>query len=165
MYRYACASHKQLECSGDNIHHVQSCFLECSGVHRSLGVHHSKVRSLTLDAWEPEIIKVMAELGNAIVNKVYEANVSPNFIRATPNCDRQVKKFFSMPTIDPFDHHAFPIKIPFRVIFPGNALRVTYILDVRTPHYTCPLFDRFYLHLSQKIFWACQHRCFDGGLN
>jgi GTPase-activating protein that regulates ARFs (ADP-ribosylation factors), involved in ARF-mediated vesicular transport len=61
-------------------------FLECSGVHRSLGVHHSKVRSLTLDAWEPEIIKVMAELGNSIVNKVYEANLDPEIARATPKC-------------------------------------------------------------------------------
>ncbi|KAG7294825.1 hypothetical protein JYU34_022805, partial [Plutella xylostella] len=31
--------------------------IECSGIHRSLGVHHSKVRSLTLDDWEPDIIK------------------------------------------------------------------------------------------------------------
>jgi len=66
----------------------ESCALslECSGVHRSLGVHHSKVRSLTLDAWEPEILKVMAELGNSIVNKVYEANIDPAFARATPKC-------------------------------------------------------------------------------
>ena len=38
-------------------------------------MHISKVRSITLDAWEPEILKVMAELGNQIVNKIYEANV------------------------------------------------------------------------------------------
>ncbi len=49
--------------------------IACSGVHRSLGVHVSKVRSLTLDAWEPEILKVMAELGNSIVNRIYEAQV------------------------------------------------------------------------------------------
>ena len=32
--------------------------IECSGVHRSLGVHLSKVRSLTLDSWEPETLRV-----------------------------------------------------------------------------------------------------------
>lgn len=64
----------------------------CSGVHRSLGVHHSKVRSLTLDQWEPEIIKVMAELGNFIVNRTYQANVDPDMIRATPNCSNVVRE-------------------------------------------------------------------------
>uniref|UniRef100_A0A8C8ZGU4 Arf-GAP with coiled-coil, ANK repeat and PH domain-containing protein n=1 Tax=Prolemur simus TaxID=1328070 RepID=A0A8C8ZGU4_PROSS len=33
--------------------------IECSGIHRSLGVHCSKVRSLTLDSWEPELLKVL----------------------------------------------------------------------------------------------------------
>lgn len=50
--------------------------IDCSGVHRSLGVHVTKVRSLTLDGFEPEILKVMAELGNTVVNKIYEANVT-----------------------------------------------------------------------------------------
>ncbi|XP_066997590.2 arf-GAP with coiled-coil, ANK repeat and PH domain-containing protein 2 [Anabrus simplex] len=66
--------------------------IECSGVHRSLGVHYSKVRSLTLDAWEPEILKVMAELGNSIVNKVYEANISSSFTRATPKCHGNIRE-------------------------------------------------------------------------
>lgn len=57
-------------------------------MHRSLGVHYSKVRSLTLDDWEPEILKVMAELGNTVVNNVYEAlPIPPNIIRATPKCN------------------------------------------------------------------------------
>ncbi|XP_039197467.1 arf-GAP with coiled-coil, ANK repeat and PH domain-containing protein 2 isoform X2 [Crotalus tigris] len=48
--------------------------IECSGIHRSLGVHFSKVRSLTLDSWEPELLKLMCELGNNVINRVYEAN-------------------------------------------------------------------------------------------
>ncbi|KAL4608151.1 arf-GAP with coiled-coil, ANK repeat and PH domain-containing protein 2-like [Arapaima gigas] len=47
--------------------------IECSGIHRSLGVHFSKVRSLTLDSWEPELLKLMCELGNAVINRIYEA--------------------------------------------------------------------------------------------
>ncbi|XP_033012201.1 arf-GAP with coiled-coil, ANK repeat and PH domain-containing protein 3 isoform X2 [Lacerta agilis] len=47
--------------------------IECSGIHRSLGVHCSKVRSLTLDSWEPELLKLMCELGNATMNQIYEA--------------------------------------------------------------------------------------------
>ncbi|CAH0555934.1 unnamed protein product [Brassicogethes aeneus] len=66
--------------------------IECSGVHRSLGVHYSKVRSLTLDDWEPEIIKVMAELGNNVVNKIYEANVPEDFTRASEDCIGAVRE-------------------------------------------------------------------------
>ena len=44
---------------------------QCVGIHRGLGTHISKTRSLSLDVrvWEPEVVKVMAELGNAISNK------------------------------------------------------------------------------------------------
>lgn len=69
--------------------------ISCSGVHRSLGVHFSKVRGLTLDTWEPEILRVMMELGNEVVNKVYEATydeLMSDVERATENCDDDVRK-------------------------------------------------------------------------
>lgn len=68
--------------------------IACSGVHRSLGVHYSKVRSLTLDVWEPEILRVMIELGNDVINRVYEANTAKvnRFDRATDNCEISVRE-------------------------------------------------------------------------
>lgn len=50
--------------------------IECSGIHRSLGVHLSKVRSLTLDSWEAEQLKLLCILGNDVVNQIYEARCS-----------------------------------------------------------------------------------------
>ena len=49
--------------------------IECAGIHRSLGVHLSKVRSLTLDTevWSPEIVQLMLSLGNISVNSAYLA--------------------------------------------------------------------------------------------
>ncbi|THU73401.1 hypothetical protein C4D60_Mb04t22450 [Musa balbisiana] len=48
--------------------------IECSGVHRNLGVHISKVRSLTLDVkvWEPAVVDLFCALGNAYCNSVWE---------------------------------------------------------------------------------------------
>ncbi|VVC92156.1 unnamed protein product [Leptidea sinapis] len=52
--------------------------IECSGIHRSLGVHVSKV---------------MAELGNKVVNVIYEANTEGSAVtRATPDCDTSVRE-------------------------------------------------------------------------
>ncbi len=46
--------------------------LECSGIHRSLGVHISKVRSADLDEWEDWQVEVMTSKGNRLQNEIYE---------------------------------------------------------------------------------------------
>ncbi|XP_028849831.1 arf-GAP with coiled-coil, ANK repeat and PH domain-containing protein 3-like isoform X1 [Denticeps clupeoides] len=67
--------------------------IECSGIHRSLGVHCSKVRSLTLDTWEPELLKLMCELGNSIINHIYEGRCEELGLRKPgPNSSRQEKE-------------------------------------------------------------------------
>ena len=44
--------------------------IKCSGIHRNLGVHISKVRSTNLDTWRPEWIESMQGWGNQRVNEL-----------------------------------------------------------------------------------------------
>lgn len=67
--------------------------IECSGIHRSLGVHCSKVRSLTLDSWEPELLKLMCELGNSVINHIYEGSyLDQGLKKPLPSSSRQEKE-------------------------------------------------------------------------
>uniref|UniRef100_A0A4W4FZZ4 Arf-GAP with coiled-coil, ANK repeat and PH domain-containing protein n=1 Tax=Electrophorus electricus TaxID=8005 RepID=A0A4W4FZZ4_ELEEL len=68
-----CCDCDQLEPKWASINLGITLCIQCSGIHRSLGVHFSKVRSLTLDTWEPELLKLMCELGNGVINQIYEA--------------------------------------------------------------------------------------------
>ncbi|VDP42795.1 unnamed protein product [Soboliphyme baturini] len=68
--------------------------IECCAIHRSLSVQVSKVRSLLLDDWEPEHVRVMTSLGNVQMNGIYCALPSAVcFPRpATPDCNRADRK-------------------------------------------------------------------------
>lgn len=46
--------------------------LRCSGIHRSLGTHISKVKSLTLDSWDPATVSLLKALGNKVTNFTWE---------------------------------------------------------------------------------------------
>ncbi|KAJ3011149.1 Zn finger-containing GTPase- Activating Protein for ARF [Thoreauomyces humboldtii] len=54
--------------------------LECSGVHRSLGVHLSFVRSVTMDKWSEDQVKRMTTGGNKKCNDFFKTfpEYSPN---------------------------------------------------------------------------------------
>uniref|UniRef100_F7CTX5 Arf-GAP with GTPase, ANK repeat and PH domain-containing protein 1 n=2 Tax=Amniota TaxID=32524 RepID=F7CTX5_ORNAN len=49
--------------------------IECSGIHRNLGTHLSRVRSLDLDDWPIELIKVMSSIGNELANSIWEESI------------------------------------------------------------------------------------------
>jgi len=78
--------------------------IRCSGVHRQLGPHITRVRSVKLDGWTKENIEIMATVGNKIANDYYEhkmptgyrkpgANSSPEECRRFVD-EKYVKKAF-----------------------------------------------------------------------
>ncbi|KAL2866782.1 putative ARF GTPase activator (Csx2) [Aspergillus lucknowensis] len=51
--------------------------IECSGIHRSLGTHISKIRSLTLDvhSFSNDIVEILLQVGNRVSNMIWEATL------------------------------------------------------------------------------------------
>ncbi|XP_076368081.1 stromal membrane-associated protein 1-like isoform X4 [Tachypleus tridentatus] len=65
--------------------------IRCAGIHRNLGVHITKVKSVNLDTWTPEQIGILQEMGNSRARAVYEANLPDNFRR--PQTDSSLEAF------------------------------------------------------------------------
>ncbi|XP_016537751.1 probable ADP-ribosylation factor GTPase-activating protein AGD11 isoform X4 [Capsicum annuum] len=59
--------------------------IKCSGVHRSLGVHISKVLSVKLDEWTNDQVDGMIEMGgNTVANTKYEAAIPDSYRKPRP---------------------------------------------------------------------------------
>uniref|UniRef100_W5MBI3 Arf-GAP with GTPase, ANK repeat and PH domain-containing protein 1 n=1 Tax=Lepisosteus oculatus TaxID=7918 RepID=W5MBI3_LEPOC len=65
--------------------------IECSGIHRNLGTHLSRVRSLDLDEWPLELIKVMSSIGNELANSVWEGSAQGR-IKPAPDSTREERE-------------------------------------------------------------------------
>ncbi|KAH7330619.1 putative GTPase activating protein for Arf-domain-containing protein [Rhizoctonia solani] len=51
--------------------------IRCSGIHRSMGTHISKVKSVDLDVWTPEQMASVQKWGNTRANLYWEAHLKP----------------------------------------------------------------------------------------
>ena len=72
------------------------CF-QCSGIHRNLGTHISKVRSLNLDSWNTDWVENMERWGNTRAAAFWEARAGPGVKRPTvddANSQNHVLKSF-----------------------------------------------------------------------
>ncbi|KAL7829396.1 hypothetical protein AOLI_G00302810 [Acnodon oligacanthus] len=65
--------------------------IRCAGIHRNLGVHISRVKSVNLDQWTQEQIQCVQEMGNAKARRLYEAFLPECFQR--PETDQAAEIF------------------------------------------------------------------------
>lgn len=58
------------------------CFIciRCSGIHRLMGTHISRVKSVDLDAWTDEQVELMVKWGNAKCNSYWEAKLPQGYV-------------------------------------------------------------------------------------
>ena len=69
--------------------------IQCSGIHRNLGTHVSKVRSLRLDTWSETQLHVMKHVGNSLANRLWEHHLDMTK-KPGPNSSRAEKEQFIM---------------------------------------------------------------------
>uniref|UniRef100_A0A8C2HNM3 ArfGAP with SH3 domain, ankyrin repeat and PH domain 2a n=1 Tax=Cyprinus carpio TaxID=7962 RepID=A0A8C2HNM3_CYPCA len=71
--------------------------IECSGIHRELGVHYSRIQSLTLDVLSTSELLLAKNVGNAGFNEIMEACLTAeDVIKPNPTSDMQARKDFIM---------------------------------------------------------------------
>ncbi|XP_062857485.1 arf-GAP with SH3 domain, ANK repeat and PH domain-containing protein 2b isoform X1 [Trichomycterus rosablanca] len=69
--------------------------IECSGIHREMGVHYSRIQSLTLDVLGTSELLLARNVGNAGFNDIMEAKLLGEEIpKPNPSSDMQSKKDF-----------------------------------------------------------------------
>ncbi|OBA21830.1 Arf GTPase activating protein, partial [Metschnikowia bicuspidata var. bicuspidata NRRL YB-4993] len=58
------------------------CFIciRCSGIHRSMGTHISRVKSVDLDVWTDEQVESMIKWGNEKCNLFWEARLPAHYV-------------------------------------------------------------------------------------
>jgi Arf-GAP/coiled-coil/ANK repeat/PH domain-containing protein len=77
-----------------SINHGVTLCIECSGIHRGLGVHVSKVRSIKLDDWEESVSEVMLALGNRTTNGIMEFQIPPHITKPSRHSSRKERTEF-----------------------------------------------------------------------
>ncbi|THD24955.1 Arf-GAP with GTPase ANK repeat and PH domain-containing protein 1 [Fasciola hepatica] len=87
--------------------------ISCSGIHRQLGTHISRIRSLHLDEWSQESVAVMCAIGNTLANSVWEAAVpvnAGNRKKPEPTSTREEKEAWIRAK---YDHQEFLPPLPY----------------------------------------------------
>ncbi|MED6247555.1 Arf-GAP with SH3 domain, ANK repeat and PH domain-containing protein 1 [Ataeniobius toweri] len=68
--------------------------IECSGIHREMGVHISRIQSMELDKLGTSELLLAKNVGNSSFNEIMEANLPSPSPKPSPSSDMTVRKEF-----------------------------------------------------------------------
>ncbi|XP_037311797.1 arf-GAP with SH3 domain, ANK repeat and PH domain-containing protein 1 isoform X5 [Pungitius pungitius] len=68
--------------------------IECSGIHREMGVHISRIQSMELDKLGTSELLLAKNVGNSSFNEIMEGNLTSPTPKPTPSSDMTVRKEF-----------------------------------------------------------------------
>ncbi|XP_035469245.1 arf-GAP with SH3 domain, ANK repeat and PH domain-containing protein 1 isoform X1 [Scophthalmus maximus] len=68
--------------------------IECSGIHREMGVHISRIQSMELDKLGTSELLLAKNVGNSSFNEIMEGNLPTPSPKPTPSSDMTVRKEF-----------------------------------------------------------------------
>nr|XP_015825361.2 arf-GAP with SH3 domain, ANK repeat and PH domain-containing protein 3 [Nothobranchius furzeri] len=68
--------------------------IECSGIHRDLGVHYSRIQSLTLDLLSTSELLLAVSIGNTRFNDIMEAGLPNDSVKPLPQSDMNARKAY-----------------------------------------------------------------------
>uniref|UniRef100_A0A8C2J5A8 Un-named sa1614 n=1 Tax=Cyprinus carpio TaxID=7962 RepID=A0A8C2J5A8_CYPCA len=68
--------------------------IECSGIHREMGVHHSRIQSLSLDKLGTSELLLARNVGNSGFNEIVEANLPSPSVKPSAESDMAIRKDF-----------------------------------------------------------------------
>ncbi|KAH0543490.1 hypothetical protein FGG08_002158 [Glutinoglossum americanum] len=116
--------------------------IECSGIHRSLGTHISKIRSLTLDttSFTTDIVELLLQVGNRVSNMIWEARLDAA-MRPSPQSTREqrlkfitakyVERAYVQPISTTLSHYSTPDETLLASIKKNDFQGVLYALALR----------------------------------
>ncbi|KAI3391993.1 hypothetical protein diail_6369 [Diaporthe ilicicola] len=70
--------------------------IRCSGIHRSMGVHISRVKSVDLDSWTDEQLQSVLNWGNARANKYWEAKLAPGHVPSEAKIENFIRTKYEL---------------------------------------------------------------------
>ncbi|XP_050977966.1 arf-GAP with SH3 domain, ANK repeat and PH domain-containing protein 2 isoform X2 [Labeo rohita] len=68
--------------------------IECSGIHREMGVHYSRIQSLSLDKLGTSELLLARNMGNSGFNEIVEANLPSPCVKPSAESDMAMRKDF-----------------------------------------------------------------------